>query len=196
MTISSPPRTSSDVVEVSTTRRGRRVRVALGVSLVVGTVGIVGAPSLVQASALPPKSFCAKIPATTVSSLFGGAVTLLGATSEGAGNDVCAFGKVVSGSFSGVTLNYDYMGTGTASSNLAALKKEKGVSDLVVKTYASIGGATYSFTDTYSDPTLRITIHESGMVSYKGANHYGLVVTKVLPTSMLAKLLTLAVKAA
>jgi hypothetical protein len=34
------------------------------------------------------------------------------------------------------------------------------------------------------------------MVSYHRSNHYGLVVTKVLPTSKLAKLLTLAVKAA
>jgi hypothetical protein len=95
-----------------------------------------------------------------------------------------------------VTLNYDYRGTGTATSNLAALKKEKGVSGLVFKPYASIGGTTYSFTDTFSDPRLHTKIHESGMDSFNGSNHYGAIVTKVLPTSTLAKLLTLAVKAA
>ena len=38
-------------------------------------------------------------------------------------------------------------------------------------------------------------IHESGMVSYNRSNHYGVIVTKVLSTSKLAKLLTLVVKA-
>ena len=132
----------------------------------------------------------------TVSSLFGQKIMLLGALGEGAGNDVCEIAKIVSGSTSGVTLNYDYMGTGTVSSNLGALKNEKGVSGLVTKPYASIGGTTYSFTDTFSDPTLHIKIQESGMDSFNGANHYGVIVTKVLSTSTLAKLLTLAVKAA
>ena len=109
----------------------------------------------------------------------------------------CEFAKIVSGSVSGVTLNYDYKGTGTVASNEAALKKQKGVSALVIKSYSSIGGGTtLSFTDTFSDTTLHTTIHESGMVSYAGSNHYGVIVTKVLPTSTLAKLLNLVVKAA
>ncbi len=180
----------------STSRHGRHFRVGLGAVLIASVLGVVGAPTLAQASAISPQAFCAKISATTVSSLFGKKVTLLGAVAESAGNDVCEFAKIVSGSATGVTLNYDYKGTGTASSNLAALKKEKGVSGFVTKPYASIGGTTYSFTDTYSDATLHIKIKESGMVSYNGVNHYGLVVTKVLSTSTLAKLLTLDVKAA
>ena len=51
---------------------------------------------------------------------------MLGASAEVAGNDVCEFAKIVSGKLSGVTLNYDYKGSGTVSSNIAALKKEKG----------------------------------------------------------------------
>lgn len=186
-----------DSIEVSTSRRRHHLRVGLGAVVVSGVIGLFGAPTLAQASAIPPKTFCAKIPAATVSSLFGQKITLLGASAEPVGNDVCAFGKLVKESFSGLTLNYDYKGTGTASSNVAALKKGKGVSDLVVKPYASIGGTTYSFTDTFSSgPPVPLKIQESGMVSYNGSNHYGLVVTKVLPTSTLAKLLTLAVKAA
>ena len=102
----------------------------------------------------------------------------------------------MTGSVSGVTLNYDDIGTGTPSSNVAALKKAEGVSSLVIKSYASIGGTTCSFTDTFSDSTLHTKIQESGMDSFNGSNHYGVVVTKVLPTSTLAKLLTLAVQAA
>jgi hypothetical protein len=186
-----------DAIEVSTSRRGHHLRMGLGAIVVSGVIGLFGAPSLAQASAISPKAFCAKIPAATVSSLFGQKITLLGALAQAPGNDVCEFAKIVSGSVSGVTLDYNYKGTGTASSNAAALKKEKGVSGLVIKPYASIGGTTYSFTDTFSDPTPPATkIHESGMVSYNGSNHYGLVVTKVLSTSTLAKLLTLAVKAA
>jgi hypothetical protein len=202
VTFHSRARKYPDAIEVSTSRRGRHLGVGLGAIVVSGVIGLFGAPTLAQASAISPKAFCAKIPAATVSSLFGQKLTLLGALAEGggvlgrAGNDVCEFAKIVSGSVSGVTLNYDYLGTGTASSNRAALKKEKGVSGLVVKHYASIGGTTYSFTDTFSDPTPPATkIHESGMVSYNRSNHYGLVVTKVLSTSKLAKLLTLAVKA-
>lgn len=186
----------SVAIGVSTSRRGHRLRMGFSVFIVSGVFGVFGAPTLAQASTISPSAFCAKIPVATVSSLFGLKITLLGALAPTAGNDVCEFAKIVSGSVSGVTLNYDYKGTGTASSNIAALKKEKGVSDLVIKTYASIGGTTYSFTDTFSNTTLHTTIHESGMVSYNGSNHYGLVVTKVLSTSTLAKLLTLAVKAA
>ncbi|MFZ0169862.1 MAG: hypothetical protein WBF51_05000 [Candidatus Dormiibacterota bacterium] len=202
MTLHSRTGKYPEAVEVSTSRRRRHLRVGVGAILVWGFIGLFGAPTLVQASAISPKAFCAKIPAATVSSLFGQKVTLLGALAEGggvlgrAGNDVCEFAQIVSGSVSGVTLNYDYLGTGTTSSNIADLKKQKGVSGLVIKHHASIGGTTYSFTDTFSDPTPpATTIHESGMVSYNRSNHYGLVVTKVLSTSKLAKLLTLAVKA-
>ena len=192
------PRASkcADAIEVLTSRRGHHFRMGLSVVVVSGVLGVFGSSTLAQASAISPKAFCDKIPVSTVSSLFGQKITLLGALVPTAGNDVCEFAKIVSGSVSGVTLNYDYKGTGTTSSNITALKKEKGVSDLVIKSYASIGGTTYSFTDTFSDTTLHTEIHESGMVSYNGSNHYGLVVTKVLPTSTLAKLLTLAVKAA
>jgi hypothetical protein len=185
-----------DAIEVSTSQPRPRLRMGLGAIVVSGVIGLFGVPSLAQASAISPTAFCAKIPAATVSSLFGQKLTLLGAAAEPAGNDVCEFAKIVSGSVSGVTLNYDYMATGTASSNLAALKKEKGVSGLLIKPHASIGGSTYSFTDTFSDSTLHTKIHESGMDSFNGSNHYGAIVTKVLSTSKLAKLLTLAVKAA
>lgn len=192
------PRASkgSDAITVSRSRSGGHLRIGLGTIVVSGVIGLLGTPTLAQASAISPQAFCAKIPAATVSSLFGQKVTLLGALAEGAGNDVCEFAKIVNGSVSGVTLNYDYKATGTVSSNLAALKKEKGVSDLVFKPYTSIGGTTYSFTDTFSDPTRHIKIKESGMDSFSGSNHYGAIVTKVLPTSTLAKLLSLAVKAA
>jgi hypothetical protein len=196
MTLRSRANRCPEAIEVTTSQRGQHLRMGLGAIVVSGVVGLFGATTLAQASAISPKAFCAKIPAATVSSLFGQKVTLLGALAEAAGNNVCEFAKIVSGSVSGVTLNYNYMGTGTASSNLAALKNEKGVSDLVAKPYASIGGTTYSFTDTFSDATLHTKIQESGMLSYNGSNHYGLVVTKVLSTSTLAKLLTLAVKAA
>ena len=185
-----------DAAEVSTSQRRHHLRMGLGAIVVSSVIGLFGASTLAQASAISPKAFCDKIPATTVSSLFGQKVMLLGALAEPAGNDVCEFAKIVNGSVSGVTLNYDYMASGTVSSNLAALKKEQGVSDLVLKPYASIGGTTYSFTDTFSDPTLRTKIHESGMDSFNGSNHYGVVVTKVLSSSTLAKLLNLVVKAA
>lgn len=172
----------------------RILSMGLGAIVVAGAIGLFGAPALAQASAISPKAFCAKISAATVSSLFGEKVTLLGALAATPGNDVCEFAKIVNGSVSGVTLNYDYLGTGTTSSNIAALKKQKGVSGLVIKSYASVGGTTYYFTDTFSAATTKI--HESGMVSYNGSKHYGLVVTKVLSTSTLAKLLALAVKAA
>ena len=196
MTVDPGASKCQDAIEVSTSQRGHHLRMGLGAIVVSSVIGLFGAPTLAQASAISPTAFCAKIPAATVSSLFGQTITLLGALAEPAGNDVCEFAKIVSGSVSGVTLNYDYMGTGTVSSNLAALKKEKGVSGLVIKPYASIGGTTYSFTDTFSGPTLHTKIHESGMDSFNGPNHYGAIATKVLSTSTLAKLLTLAVKAA
>jgi hypothetical protein len=185
-----------DAIEVSTPQQGHHLRIGLGAIVVSAVIGLFGAPSLAQASTISPTAFCAKIPAATVSSLFGQKITLLGALAEPAGNDVCEFAKIVSGSVSGVTLNYDYVATGSVSSNLAALKREKGVSSLVIKPYASIGGTTYSFTDTFSDATLHTKVHESGMDSFNGSNHYGAVVTKVLSTSKLATLLTLVVKAA
>lgn len=185
---------SQDAIEIS--QRGHHLRVGLCAIVVSSVLGFFGAATLANASAIVPAAFCAKIPAATVSSLFGQKVRLLGASAEPAGNDVCEFAKIVNRSVSGVTLHYDYKGTGTPSSNVAALKKEKGVSSLVIKPHASIGGTTYSFTDTFSDPTLHTKIHESGMDSFNGSNHYGVIVTKVLPTSTLAKLLTLAVKAA
>ena len=197
MTLHSRASKCPDAIEVPTSRRWRHVRVGLGAIVVSGVIGLFAAPTLAQPSKISPKAFCAKIPAATVSSLFGQKITLLGALVAGAGNDVCEYAKIVSGSVSGVTLNYDYKGTGTVSSNITALKKQKGVSKLVIKPHASIGGGTtYSFTDTFSDPRLRTKIHESGMVSFNRSNHYGVVVTKVLSTSTLAKLLTLAVKAA
>ena len=186
-----------DAIEVSPSQRGHHLRMGLGAIVVSSVIGLFGAPTLAQASAISPTAFCAKIPAATVSSLFGQKIMLLGASAEPAGNDVCEFAKIVSGSASGVTLNYDYMGTGTSSSNLAALKKQKGVSGLVIKPHASIGGTTYSFTDTFSSgPPVRTKIQESGMDSFNGSNHYGVIVTKVLSASTSAKLLTLAVKAA
>lgn len=196
MTLESRASECQDVIEVSTAQRGCRRRMALGVTVVIGVIGLFGAATIAQAATISPAAFCARIPAATVSSFFGQTITLLGAAAEPAGNDVCEFAKIVNGSVSGVTLNYDYIGTGTASANVAALKNEKGVSGLIVKPYASIGGTTYSFTDTFSDPTLHTKVLESGMDSFNGSNHYGAIVTKVVPTSTLAKLLTLVVKAA
>jgi hypothetical protein len=196
MTLQSRASRCQDALEVSSSQRGCYLRIGLGAIVALGVIGLFAAPTFAQASVISPRAFCAKIPAATVSSLFGQKIALLGASAEPAGNDVCEFAKIVSGSVSGVTLNYDYRGTGTTKSNLAALRKEKGVSGLVIKPYASIGGTTYSFTDTFSDPRLRTKIHESGMDSFNGSNHYGAVVTKVLATPRLAKLLTLAVKAA
>jgi len=179
-----------------TSRRGHHLRMGLSAVVFSGIIVVFGAPTLAQASAISAKAFCDKISVSTVSALFGEKITLLGALDPTPGNDVCEFAKIVSGSVSGVTLNYDYKGTGTTTSNIAALKKQKGVSSLVIKSYASIGGTTYSFTDTFSDTTLHTKILESGMVSYNGSNHYGVILTKVLSTSTLAKLLELAVKAA
>ncbi len=197
MTLHSRASKCSEAIEVSISRHGHRLRMGIGAVVVSSVVVLLGAPTLAQASSISPKTFCDKISVSTVSSLFGEKVTLLGALEATPNNDVCEFAKIVSGSVSGVTLNYDYKGTGTTASNEAALKKQKGVSALVIKSYSSIGGGTtLSFTDTFSDTTLHTSIHESGMVSYNGANHYGVIVTKVLPTSTLAKLLNLAVKAA
>jgi hypothetical protein len=169
-----------------------------GAGVIVGAIAMLGTPGLAQASAITPKAFCAKIPAATVSSLFGQKVSLLGAESAAStDNDVCEFAKIVGKSISGVTMNYDYKATGTAAQDNSALGKEQGVSGFVVKSYASIGGGgTYSFSDTFKDTTSGAKIHESGMVSYDGANHYGVIVTDVLPTSKLAALLKLVVSAA
>ena len=196
MSLNSRASKCPDAIGVSTSRRVHHLRMGLSAVVVSGVIGVFGAPTLAQASAISPKAFCDKIPVSSVSSLFGQKITLLGALVATPGNDVCEFAKIVNGSVSGVTLNYDYKGTGTTSSNIAALKKQKGVSGLVVKSYTSIGGTTYSFTDTFSNTTLHTMIHESGMVSYNGSNHYGVILTKVLSTSTLAKLLNLAVKAA
>lgn len=196
MTLHSRASKCQNAAAVSNSRPGPRLRMGHGAIVLSSLIGLFGAPTLAQASSISPAAFCAKIPVTTVSSLFGQTITLLGASAEPAGNDVCEFARIVSGAVSGVTLNYDYKATGTPSSNLAALKTEKGVSDLVTEPQASIGGTTYYFTDTFSDPTLHTEIHESGMASFNGSNHYGAVVTKVLPASTLAKLLALVVKAA
>jgi hypothetical protein len=163
--------------------------------LVAGTFVLFGSTGIAGAAAITPAAYCKKISPTTVGSLYGGKTPLLGALSEGTGNDVCEFATIVSGTVSGATMNYDYKGTGTVAADIAALKKEKGVTGLVIKSYASIGGTTYSFTDTFTNSAKK-AIKESGMVSYNGANHYGLVVTKVLATSTLAKLMELVVKAA
>lgn len=74
-----------DAIEVSTSRRRRHPRVGLCAIVLSGVIGVFGAPTLVQASAITPKTFCAKISAATVSSLFGQKVTLLGALAEGGG---------------------------------------------------------------------------------------------------------------
>ena len=143
-------------------------------------------------------AFCEKISVTSVSSLFGQKVQLLGASTEASPyNDVCEFAKIVGKTVSGVTINYDGKATGTATEDNTALGKEPGVSGLVIKPYPSIGGGTtYSFTDTFTDTLLKTKINESGMLSYNGSTHYGLTVTEVLSTSTLAKLLELGVHAA
>jgi hypothetical protein len=172
-------------------------RTGLGAVAILGAIALFGTPSLAQASAIAPKVFCAKISATTVSSLFGQKVSLLGAENAAStNNDVCEFAKIVGTSVSGVTMNYDYKATGTATQDNAALGKEQGVSGFVVKSYASIGGGTtYSFSDTFKN-SKGTKIPESGMVSYDGVNHYGVIVTEALPTSKLATLLKLVVSAA
>jgi hypothetical protein len=171
-------------------------RTGLGAVVMVGAIAF-GAPGLAHASAIAPKAFCAKISAATVSSLFGAKVSLLGAEAAGStDNDVCEFAKLVGTTVSGATMNYDYKGTGTAAQDNSALGKEQGVSSFVVKSYASIGGgSTYSFSDIFKTDS-GAKIHESGMVSYDGTNHYGVIVTVVLPTSKLASLLKLVVSAA
>jgi hypothetical protein len=170
-------------------------RTALGAAVILGALAF-GAPGLAQAAVISPRAFCAKISATTVSSLFGQKVSLLGAESAAStDNDVCEFGKIVGKSVSGVTMNYDFKATGTATQDNSALGKEQGVTGFVAKSYASIGGgSTYSFADTFKATSGKI--HESGMVSYDGVNHYGVIVTDVLPTSKLASLLKLVVNAA
>lgn len=180
-------------------RPPRRVpRTGLGAVAIVGAIALFGVPGLAQATAIAPKAFCAKISVTTVSSLFGQKVSLLGAESAAStDNDVCEFAKIVGRTVSGVTMNYDYKATGTAAQDNAALGKEQGVSGFVVKSYTSIGGgSTYSFSDTFKDTATGAKIHESGMISYHGVNHYGVIVTVVLPTSKLASLLKLVVSAA
>lgn len=176
----------------------RASRTGLGAVAIVGAIALFGAPSLAQASAIAPKVFCAKISVATVSSLFGEKVSLLGAEAAAStDNDVCEFAKIVGRTVSGVTMNYDYKATGTAAQDNSALGKEQGVSGFVVKSFASIGGgSTYSFSDTFKDTTTGVNIHESGMISYHGVNHYGVIVTDVLPTSKLASLLKLVVSAA
>src|ERR1035441_9398946 len=138
MSLNSRASKCPDAIGVSTSRRGHLLRMGLSAVVVSGVIGVFGAPTLAQASAISPKAFCDKIPVSSVSSLFGQKITLLGALVATPGNDVCEFAKIVNGSVSGVTLNYDYKGTGTTSSNIAALKKQKGVSGLVVKPYSSI----------------------------------------------------------
>jgi hypothetical protein len=181
-----------------TTLAIRRIyRTGLGAAVLASGVAAFTSSSLAQASVITPKAFCAKIPATTVSSLFGQKVTLLGAEMAGStDNDVCEFAKIVGKTVTGVTVNYDYRGTGTASQDNSSLSKEQGVSGFVIKSYASIGGgSTYSFTDTFKNTTTGTKIHESGMLSYRGSTHYGVIVTTALPTSKLASLLKLVVSA-
>jgi hypothetical protein len=183
---------------VNTLALRRVLRTGLGAVVLAGGVAAFASSSLAQASAITPAAFCAKIPAATVSSLFGRKVSLLGAEmAGGTNNDVCEFAKIVGKTVTGVTVNYDYKGTGTASQDNSSLSKEQGVSGFVIKSYASIGGgSTYSFTDTFKNTTTGSKIHESGMLSYRGSTHYGVVVTAALPTSKLASLLKLVVSAA
>ncbi|MGC2169671.1 MAG: hypothetical protein WA580_11270 [Acidimicrobiales bacterium] len=78
-------------------RRARCLR--MGISAVVFPVfiGVFVAPTLAQASAISPKAFCDKISVSTVSSLFGLKITLLGALAATPENDVCDFdvGKAI-----------------------------------------------------------------------------------------------------
>ncbi len=188
----------SQIVSAASRPFRRASRAGLGAAVIAGAFAMFVTPGLAQAVAIAPKTLCAKIPASTVSSLFGQKVTLLGAESAAStDNDVCEFAKIVGKSVSGVTMNYDYKATGTAAQGNSALGKEQGVSGFVIKSYASIGGgSTYSFTDTFKNTTSGAKIHESGMISYAGVNHYGVIVTDVLPTSKLASLLKLVVSAA
>src|ERR1700728_4509217 len=112
----SPARTAA-----TDARSLRRVsRTGLGAVAIVGAIGLFGVPGLAQATAIAPKAFCAKISVTTVSSLFGQKVSLLGAESAAStDNDVCEFAKIVGRTVSGVTMNYDYKATGTAAQDNA-----------------------------------------------------------------------------
>jgi hypothetical protein len=174
-----------------------RTRVRVGVATVVaGAFVLVGFTGTAGAAKIAPAGYCKRISATTVGSLYGAPTPFLGAQLEGAGNDVCEFASFVGGALSGVTMNYDYKGTGSVAANIAALKKEAGVRAAVFKSFTSIGGTTYSFRDTFIDSATKKRIKESGMVSFNGANHYGVVVTKVLGTTGLERLMQLAVRAA
>ncbi len=174
-----------------------RTRVRVGVATVVaGAFVLVGFSGMAGAAKIAPAGYCKRISATTVGSLYGGPTPFLGAQLEGAGNDVCEFASFVGGALSGVTINYDYKGTGSVAANIASLKKESGVRAAVFKSFTSIGGTTYSFRDTFIDSATKKRIKESGMVSFNGANHYGVVVTKVLGTTGLERLMQLAVRAA
>jgi hypothetical protein len=174
-------------------RTNVRVCVATAVAGAFVLVGFAGAAS---AAKIAPAGYCKRISAATVGSLYGGPTPFLGAQLEGAGNDVCEFASFVGGALSGVTINYDYKGTGSIAANIASLKKEAGVRAAVFKSFTSIGGTTYSFRDTFIDSATKKRIKESGMVSFNGANHYGVVVTKVLGTTGLERLMQLAVRAA
>jgi hypothetical protein len=165
-------------------------------TMVASTFVLVGFGGTAGAVRIAPAGYCKRISATTVASLYGGPTPFLGAQLEGAGNDVCEFASFVGGALSGVTLNYDYKGTGSVAANIAALKKEPGVRAAVFKHFTSIGGTTYSFRDIFIDSATKKRIKESGMVSFNGANHYGVVVTKVLGTTGLERLMQLAVRAA
>jgi hypothetical protein len=173
--------------------RAGRVCVATAVA---GAFAVAGFAGPAGAAKIAPAGYCKRISPATVGTLYGGPTPLLGAQLEGAGNDVCEFASFVGGALSGVTINYDYKGTGTIAANIAALKKEKGVRAAVFKSFTSIGGTTYSFRDTFIDSATKKRIKESGMVSFNGANHYGVVVTKVLGTAGLERLMQLAVRAA
>jgi hypothetical protein len=118
MSLNSQASNCPDAIGVPTARRGHHLRMGLSAVVVSSAIGVFGAPTLAQASTISPKAFCDKIPVSTVSSLFGQTITLLGALAPTPGNDVCEFAKIVNGSVSGVTLNYDYKGTGTTSSNI------------------------------------------------------------------------------
>jgi hypothetical protein len=191
--------TSPFVANRRTVRDVATWRTRIGVctaAIVVGTSVLVGLSGTAGAARIAPAGYCKRISAATVGSLYGGPTPLLGAQLEGAGNDVCEFASFVGGALSGVTVNYDYKGTGTIAANIAALKKEKGVRAAVFKSFTSIGGTTYSFRDTFIDSATKKRIKESGMVSFNGANHFGVVVTKVLGTAGLERLMQLVVRAA
>ncbi len=197
MALPEASRRSSAPAAASTLPPAHRLRAALGAIAFAGVVAVVSPQGIADASTITPKAFCAKISGTTVSSLFGQKVSLLGAAAEASAyNDVCEFGKVVGKSVEGVTMNYDYKSTGTASQDNISLSKERGVSGFVLKPYSPVGGTTYSFTDIFSDTVTGTKIKESGMVSYNGTNHYGVIVDGELSTSTLGKLLKLVVNAA